>query len=81
MYQEVLLSDDRKGVNTMCDVAERLVNKGRTEGRLEGQLEGEKKLARLMNVLLSAGRTDDAQKAASDEEARKKFYREYGIID
>lgn len=81
VYQEVLLSDDRKGVNTMCDVAERLVNKGRTEGRLEGQLEGEKKLARLMNVLLSAGRTDDAQKAASDEEARKKFYREYGIID
>ncbi|MCI5821779.1 MAG: Rpn family recombination-promoting nuclease/putative transposase [Lachnospiraceae bacterium] len=85
VYQEVLLSEDGKEVSTMCDVAERLVNKGRTEGRLEGrlegQLEGENKLARLMRVLLSTGRTEDAQKAASDEEARKKFYREFGIID
>ncbi len=69
VYQQVLLSDDRKGVNTMCDVAERLVNKG------------EDKLALLIRKLNEVGRSDDIIKAASDEEARKKFYREFGIID
>lgn len=74
----VMTGDDAyQEVKTMCDVAERLVNKG----RLEGQLEGENKLAQLMRALLSTGRTEDAQKAASDGEARKKFYREFGIID
>ena len=72
-YQEVLSGGDRKGVNTMCEVAERLVNQGKAEG--------EKKLAKLIDALLMAGRTEDAKKAASDEEARKKFYREFGIID
>lgn len=76
-YQEVLSGGDRKGVNTMCEVAERLVNQGKAEGRLEG----EKKLAKLIDALLMAGRTEDVKKAASDEEARKKFYREFGIID
>ena len=80
-YQEVLSGGDRKGVNTMCEVAERLVNQGKAEGRLEGRLEGEKKLAKLIDALLMAGRTEDVKKAASDEEARKKFYREFGIID
>lgn len=32
-YQEVLSSGDRKGVNTMCEVAERLVNQGKAEGK------------------------------------------------
>ena len=77
VYQEVLMSEDGKEVKTMCDVAERRVNKG----RLEGQLEGGNKLAQLMRALLSTGRTEDAQKVASDGEARKKFYREFGIID
>lgn len=33
-YEEILLCDG-KDVNTMCDVAERLENKGRLEGRLD----------------------------------------------
>ena len=34
-----------------------------------------------ISLLLSDERMDDIQKAVSDEEARKQFYREYGIID
>lgn len=72
-YQDVLLDEKGKEVKTMCDVIDRLENKGR--------LEGEQRLGRLICELLNAGRTEDAKKAASDEEARKKFYREFGIID
>ena len=41
--------------------------------------EGEKKLSKLIQQLLSLGRTDDVAKAVSDEDARKAFYREFGM--
>lgn len=47
----------------------------------EGISRGEMLFATLMNKLFADGRTEDAKLAASDEEARKKFYKEYGIID
>ena len=50
-------------------------------GRIEGKIEGENKLGNLISKLMTAGRNDDALKAASDEEARKKFYKEFGMID
>ena len=50
-------------------------------GRIEGKIEGENKLGNLISKLITAGRNDDALKAASDEEARKKFYKEFGMID
>ncbi len=69
----------------MCDysvgLAKEYAEKGRAEGRTEGRAEGETKLATLMDFLFKAGRASDAQKAASDENARKEFYREFGIID
>ena len=34
-----------------------------------------------MNRLFADDRTEDAKLAARDEEARKRFYREYGMID
>lgn len=43
--------------------------------------EGEEKLSRLLQQLLSLGRTDDVAKAVSDEEARKALYREFGMDD
>lgn len=36
----------------MCDVAERLENKGRTEGRIEGKKAGLKVLVRTLTPLL-----------------------------
>ena len=52
---------------------------GRAEGKEEGKAEGELLLAELMNHLLSDNRMEDAKLAASDEVARQRFYKEYGI--
>ena len=51
----------------------------RDEGRTEGRTEGEERLAKLIRLLLAAGRTEDAQKAVESEGARKEFYDEFGI--
>ena len=47
----------------------------------EGKAEGENLLGNLITKLLGAGRTSDVELAAKDEEARKKFYKEFGMID
>ena len=47
----------------------------------KSKAEGENKLAKLMSFLFRDGRTEDARKAAEDEEARKEFYRQYSILD
>ena len=39
----------KKGVHNMCDVAERLENKGRAEGREEGRTE--ERMANIRNML------------------------------
>lgn len=70
---ETLLNDGKGKVKNMCDVAERLVN--------IGEARGEARFAKLVDVLMQLGRTSDIKKAASDEEARKAFYREFGIVD
>ena len=46
-----------------------------------GKAEGEFNLGRLISLLFEAGRPEDAELAAKDEEIRKKFYKEFGIID
>ena len=80
-YEAILYDEKKEKVNTMCEVAERLVNRGIAQGRIEGKIEGEAMLASLMKSLLSAGRNEDAVLATEDEEARKRFYKEFGIID
>ncbi len=49
-------------------------------GKAEGKIEGETLLATLMSRLFSDNRTEDARLAVSDENVRKQFYREYGLI-
>lgn len=46
-----------------------------------GKAEGESLLGSLITKLLAAGRTSDVELAAKDEEARKKFYKEFGMIE
>ena len=46
-----------------------------------GKAEGETILGTLITKLFAAGRTSDAELAAKDEEARKRFYKEFGMID
>ena len=39
-YEKILTFSNEKGqVRTMCDVAQRLEDKGRSKGRIEGQIE------------------------------------------
>lgn len=52
-----------------------------TQGRAEGRAEGEAKLAKLISSLVRENRNEDIAKASTDEEARKKLYKEFGIID
>ena len=49
---------------------------GQAEGRKEGRTEGTNKAMALMARLLSAGRTEDAFRAATDEAYRNKLQAE-----
>ena len=54
---------------------------GWAEGMIKGQAEGTNKAMALMARLLSAGRTEDASRAASDEAYRNKLYAEFGMSE
>lgn len=51
------------------------------DGVQMGVERGESLLASLMSRLFSDNRTEDAKLAASDEAARRRLYREYGLVD
>ncbi len=55
--------------------------RGMTEGMAQGIAQGEKKLADLINILLTQGRTNDIQRAVNDKDARESLYKELGIND
>ena len=57
------------------------VEDGRALGFIEGRTDGENLLGNLITKLFGAGRTSDAELAAKDEEARKRFYKEFGMIE
>lgn len=59
----------------MCEVAERLINKGRKEGKIEG----ENLLASLINKLMSIGRSSEITKVINDKDYRDKLYGEFGL--
>ena len=52
---------------------------GRREGRREGRLEGQAMISSLMERLLSAGRIEEAKRAASDPEYREQLLRELSM--
>lgn len=64
-------SFNKEGVSSMCDVAERLENRGIAKG--------EAKLGRLIDLLIKKGLQEDIQKAATDEKARQEMYKKYDI--
>ena len=68
-------------VEHMCNLSQVVLEHGEERGIKIGETRGENKLGNLISKLMTAGRNDDALKAASDEEARKKFYKEFGMID
>ena len=52
---------------------------GREEGRVEGRKEGEEILARLIQVLLKAGRTEEVAQVTIDREYRERLYKEFKL--
>ena len=82
LSQVVLEHGEERGEERGIKIGEtRGIKIGEERGIKIGKIEGENKLANLISKLMTSGRNDDALKAASDEEARKKFYKEFGMID
>ena len=50
---------------------------GYADGKKVGYTDGEKHFARLAQVLLDAGRTEDLSRATTDKDYREKLYKEY----
>jgi hypothetical protein len=69
------------GGNIITTEVDLIYEAGKSAGIAECETRGEALLGRLMDALLNAGRIADAKKAATDEEARKQFYRELRMID
>ncbi|MBQ8280042.1 MAG: Rpn family recombination-promoting nuclease/putative transposase [Roseburia sp.] len=63
------------GNKTMCEVLDKVENRGIEKGLALG----EERLAGLINKLLADGRTEEIALATSNQQARNKFYKEYGI--
>lgn len=51
----------------------------KAEGREEGRKEGEEILARLIQVLLNAGRTEEISRVTCDREYRERLYKEFQL--
>ena len=65
------VKESEGSVNKMCNLLEEVIDEGRTEG--------ENKLARLIDALLTSGKTDEAALAVRDAVKRQELYRQYGI--
>ena len=65
----------------MCDLIDRLeqrgMEKGLIEGRAEGRAEGKQELLDLFNWLTSIGRSDDIAKAVENETFLNSLYGEF----
>lgn len=51
------------------------------KGMEKGMEQGESKLGMLISRLFADGRIGDARRAASDENLRRKYYQEYGMVN
>lgn len=83
-FEEKINEKVKKGeVKTMSEWLTHVLDeselKGQKEGMIEGRKEGENRLAKLMMILLSQGRTEDAGKAAEDADFRNRLYQEFQI--
>lgn len=69
----------KEGMNLMCNLSDRIEEKGIEKGLEEGKKQGESNFAALAAKLLKADRAEDLLKATKDEEFREVLYQELGI--
>ena len=82
VYNEA--SDAQKGeMRNMCEILDKIENrgieKGRAEGIAEGNAEGKNQMADLMKRLLDENRIEDAKRAAEDPAYCDELMKQYGI--
>ena len=69
-------TDGQKGgPRNMCDVLDKVENKGKAEGKIEGK----NQMALLVKKLLDQSRIEDVKRASEDETYRDKLMKELGI--
>ena len=69
-------TDDKKGgPHNMCDVLDKVENKGKVEGKIEGKAQ----VSLLMKKLFDQNRIDDAKRASEDSAYCDKLLKELGI--
>ena len=90
-HTKLTLNEDKeevvmcKALDDMCaDAREEGRTAGHAEGlaagRAEGHLAGEQRMSKLISVLLSKNKIDEAKQAADNEEIRKELYAKYSIM-
>ena len=63
----------------MCDVLDKVENRGIEKGIVKGESRGESKMALLVKKLLEQNRIDDVKRASEDEKGRAELMKEFGI--
>lgn len=77
-------TDGQKGgPRNMCDVLDKVENrgiaKGIEKGKVEGEIEGKNQMALLVKKLLDQSRIDDVKRVSEDETYRDQLIKEFGI--
>lgn len=73
-------TDGQKGgPRNMCDVLDKVENRGIEKGIVKGESRGENKMALLVKKLLDQNRIDDVKRASEDEKSRAELMKELGI--
>ena len=69
-------------MRNMCEILDKIENrgieKGRAEGKAEGNTEGKSQMADLMKILLAENRIEDAKRAAEDPAYCDELMKQYG---
>ncbi len=63
----------------MCDVLDKVENRGIAKGKIEGEMEGKAQVTTLMKKLFEQNRIDDAKKASEDVAYCDRLLKEFGI--
>lgn len=75
-FEKVYSPDMERRTITMCEVLDRVENRGIQKGIQEGIIQGENNILSLMSYLFSNDRTEDAKKATEDKAYRNKLFTE-----
>ena len=76
---DILQKEDKKEGLRMCEILDRVENKGIAIGEKRGEKRGRNEVNRLNAILLEENRIDDLKRAVYDIEYQKQLMTEYGI--